>query len=60
MKISQLITELQKLQAEHGDLPVTTSGSTGDHDETSGAHLDDGTFFDETYGRHKGPHIHLS
>jgi hypothetical protein len=39
---------------------VTTSGSTGDHDETSGAHLDDGTFFDETYGRHKGPHIHLS
>jgi hypothetical protein len=23
MTISQLITELQKLQAEHGDLPVT-------------------------------------
>lgn len=60
MKLSQLITELQKLQSLHGDLPVTVSGSTGDHDEPSVAALAQGTFFDEAFGREKGPHIHLS
>jgi hypothetical protein len=62
MTISQLITELQKLQAEHGDLPVTASwGEHGDHYEIS-----EGVASFEPYDKvgseigYENAHIHLS
>lgn len=63
MKISALIAELQKLQALHGDLPVTTSEEQGppwDHYSvcvpiTSAEHCDC-----VPGGMKDKPHIHLS
>lgn len=63
MILSQLISELQKLQALHGDLPVTISPNEhGDHDVVEDATLKDDLYFDnqsEVF-HHNGPHIHLS
>lgn len=59
MTISQLITELQKLQALHGDLPVTLPEQDGgDHGTFESLELQTETFYD--LGKCSGPHIHLS
>jgi hypothetical protein len=63
MTISQLITELQKLQAEHGDLPVTyknwddfqsapTPILVEQVEPERGKYVSNQSF--------EGPHIHLS
>lgn len=63
MIISQLITELQKLQALHGDLQVTISGQDGgDHDVIRDVEPTDDLHYDhngEVFAKN-GPHIHLS
>lgn len=60
MTISSLISELQKLQALHGDLPVTVPESQGeDHSVIISPDLMD-EFYWIFSQRHKGPHIHLS
>jgi hypothetical protein len=67
MTITQLITELQKLQAEHGDLPVTVEYSTGSDggwgDEVliHNANLSIEPYLSGPVGDDlDGPHIHLS
>jgi hypothetical protein len=56
MTITQLITELQKLQAEHGDLPVTVDHGRGPDIITSVEPSDhDGITVSEEF-----THIHLS
>lgn len=63
MKISSLITELQKLQALHGDLPVTfPDGEHGDHEVVSRAEKADDRFYASSGDLfwNNGPHIHLS
>lgn len=63
MTISSLISELQKLQALHGDLPVTIAAQDGgDHDVVRDVDPTDDLYFDhlsEVFANN-GPHIHLS
>ena len=59
MTISSLIAELQKLQALHGDLPVTNM-RTGHVTLTEAEHRNC-QFLDEDSNEFQhGPHIHLS
>lgn len=60
MTITQLITELQKLQALHGDLPVTRRCEGDDHEEVSTAELSNDSFYTDEYEPTKESHIHLS
>lgn len=67
MTISQLITELQKLQALHGDLPVTydyACGNEGAFSDEVVIHyvtLSDEPYLSDPVGDDmSGPHIHLS
>ncbi len=61
MILSQLISELQKLQALHGDLPVTREDEEGERQTIRNLSASDSWFFNwSKVKREKGPHIHLS
>jgi hypothetical protein len=60
MTISELITELQKLQALHGNLPVTRRCEGDEQEEVSFVQLSNESFYTDEYEPTKEPHIHLS
>jgi hypothetical protein len=67
MTITQLITELEKLKALHGDLPVTyierdqECRGPSQYIEIDSAYHSEGKYDDSVLGKTvEGPHIHLS